>query len=94
MHSKRPPSWPAPWQMAWCIRNGLSHGGNVAFDLKRTPNPEPVRWRGLTIERSHQGQPILGNFVNIGDLIILSLDMEESRSGPLPFLEIAADPIC
>ena len=79
--------------MVWCIRNGLSHGGCISFSLKSDPDPSPVKWRGLCIDKSHQGKSILGNLVNVGDLIALSIDMEEFRSGRLPFLKIADDQI-
>jgi hypothetical protein len=92
-HSKHRHLWPDAWQMAWCIRNGLAHGGCVTFSLKDDPDPSPVKWRGLSIDKSHQGKSILGNLVNVGDLIALSIDMEEARSGPLPFQVLANQPI-
>lgn len=76
---------PNPWQMAWLIRNGLSHNGKVHFDRERKLIHAPVSWRELVITTDHQDHPILGNFVNIGDLIVLSLDMEEVLTGPLPW---------
>lgn len=84
--------WPSAWQMGWLIRNGLSHGGIVHFDLKRNPNPHPVSWHDLKIGAQHQGDQILGNFVNVGDLIVLSLEMEEALAGPLPFVEMEDNP--
>ena len=93
-HSKRCHKWLDAWQMAWCIRNGLSHGGCISFSLKSDPDPSAVKWRGLYIDKSHQGKSILGNLVNVGDLIALSIDMEEFQSGRLPFLKIADDQIC
>ncbi len=77
--------WPSPWQMGWLIRNGLARGGKVHFDLRHARNPSAVRWHELTICAEEQGTPILGNFVNVGDLIVLSIEMEESLAGPLPF---------
>ncbi len=84
--------WPAPWQMGWLIRNGLAHGGMVHFELRRNPNPSPVCWHGLTISAKQQGKPILGNFVNVGDLIVLSLEMEEDVAGALPFVPMEDQP--
>ena len=72
---------PDSWQMAWIIRNGLSHNGKVNLNLKI--NPKPVNWRGLLITKENQDQEILGNFLNIGDLLVLSLDMEEAISGTI-----------
>jgi hypothetical protein len=83
---------PDPWQAAWLIRNGLSHNGKVHFDLKRKPTHAPVRWRDLLITTDHQGHQILGNFVNIGDLMVLSLDMEEALTGPLPWVPLNEQP--
>ena len=82
---------PDAWQMAWVIRNGLSHNGKVHFDppkqtSKKTPKlPAPVHWQGLKIGPEHQGQTILGNFLNVGDLIVLSIEMEQSLSGKVPW---------
>lgn len=84
--------WPPAWQMGWLIRNGLSHGGTVHFDLKRNRSPYPVRWHDLTIGVKQQGDQILGNFVNVGDLIVLSLEMEEALAGPLPFVAMEDNP--
>ena len=84
--------WPSPWQMGWLIRNGLAHGGKVHFDLRRDPNPHPVIWRGLSITAKQQGEVILGNFVNVGDLIVLSIEMEEDLNGPLPFVQMEDQP--
>ena len=85
---------PDAWQMAWAVRNGLSHNGRVHFDVhpKAKKDPDPVHWRGLTISIDHQDQPILGNFLNVGDLIVLSLDMEEAISGALPWTEMDDQP--
>jgi len=79
---------PDAWQMAWVIRNGLSHNGKVHFDTPKTPSkiPAPVHWQGLRIGPEHQGQTILGNLLNIGDLIVLSIEMEQSLSGKVPWL--------
>jgi hypothetical protein len=76
--------------MGWLIRNGLAHGGTVHFDLRR--NPSLVCWRGLSISASQQGDTILGNFVNVGDLIVMTLDMEEDLAGPLPFVLMENQP--
>ena len=84
--------WPAAWQMGWLIRNGLAHGGTVHFDLRRNPKPSLVCWRGLSISASQQGDTILGNFVNVGDLIVMTLDMEEDLAGPLPFVLMENQP--
>ena len=84
--------WPAAWQMGWLIRNGLAHGGMVHFDLRRNPNPSPVCWRGLSISANQQGNTILGNFVNVCDLIVMTLDMEEDLAGPLPFVKMEDQP--
>jgi hypothetical protein len=84
--------WPSPWQMGGLIRNGLAHGGKVHFDLRRNPNPNPVIWRGLSISARQQDEVILGNFVNVGDLIVLSLEMEEDLNGPLPFAPMEDQP--
>lgn len=84
--------WPAAWQMGWLIRNGLAHGGTVHFDLRRKTDPSPVYWHGLSISVKQQNQPILGNFVNIGDLIVLSLEMEEDLAGALPFVPMDDQP--
>jgi hypothetical protein len=83
---------PQAWQMAWAIRNGLSHNGKVHFEppkqtSKKPPQtPAPVHWRGLKIGPENQGQIILGNLLNFGDLIVLSLDMEEELAGKVPWL--------
>lgn len=74
-------SWPASWQMGWMIRNAVSHGGNVHF---RHQSQQPVSWRGLTVSPADQGKQVLGHFINQGDLLVLLIDMEESRAGPLP----------
>ena len=84
--------WPPPWQMGWLIRNGLAHGGTVHFDLRRNPNPNPVIWHGLSISAKQQDEVILGNFVNVGDLIVLSLEMEEDLNGPLPSVPMEDQP--
>ena len=84
--------WPAAWRMGWLIRNALAHGGTVHFDLRRTSNPIPVCWRGLSISASRQGDTILGNFVNVGDLIVLSLEMEEDLAGSLPSVPMEDQP--
>lgn len=63
--------WSPLWQMGWLIRNGLAHGGTVHFDLRRNANPTPVIWHGLSISAKQQAEVILGNFVNVGDLIVL-----------------------
>ena len=78
--------------MGWLIRNGLAHGGTVHFDLRRNPNPSLVFWRGLSISASQQGDTNLGNFVNVGDLIVMTLDMEEDLAGPLPFVLMENQP--
>jgi hypothetical protein len=36
----------------------------------------------------HQGQTILGNFLNVGDAIVLSIEMEQSLSGKVPWLHM------
>ncbi len=85
---------PQAWQMAWAIRNGLSHNGKVHFRPPKqtskkppqTPAPAPVHWRGLKIGPENQGQIILGNLLNFGDLIVLSLDMGEELAGKVPWL--------
>ena len=41
---------------------------------------------------SQQGDTILGNFVNVGDLIVMTLDMEEDLAGPLPFVLMENQP--
>jgi hypothetical protein len=76
--------------MATPVADGLAHGGRVHFDLRRNPNPNsnPVIWHGLSISAKQQDEAILGNFVNVGDLIVLSLEMEEDLNGPLPFVPI------
>jgi len=51
-----------------------------------------VHWRGLTISIDHQDQPILGNLLNVGDLIVLSLEMEEAISGALPWVDMNDQP--
>ena len=84
--------WPPSWQLGWLIRNGLAHGGAVHFDLRRNPNPSPVSWHGLSISAAQQGNRILGNFVNVGDLIVLSLEMEEALAGALPFVPMEDQP--
>ncbi len=84
--------WPPPWQMGWLIRNALAHGGTVHFDLRRNPNPNPVIWHGLSISAKQQDEVILGNFVNVGDLIVLSLEMEEHLDGPLPSVPMEDQP--
>lgn len=84
--------WPPPWQMGWLIRNGLAHGGTVHFDLRRNVNPNPVIWHGLSISAKQQDEVILGNFVNVGDLIVLSLEMEEDLDGPLPSVPMEDQP--
>ncbi len=76
--------WQPPGQMGWPIRNGLAHGGTVRFGLRRNPNPNPVIWHDLSIFVKHQDEVILGNFANDGDLIVLSLEMEEDLNVPLP----------
>jgi hypothetical protein len=82
--------------MGWLIRNGLAHGGTVHFDLRRNPkpnpNPNPVIWHGLSISAKQQDEVILGNFVNVGDLIVLSLEMEEGLNGPLPSVPMEDQP--
>lgn len=83
---------PDAWQMAWVIRNGLSHNGKVHFDPPKQTSKKPpklpahVHWQGLKIGPEHQGQTILGNFLNVGDLIVLSIEMEQSLSGKVPWL--------
>lgn len=72
--------------MGWLIRNGLAHGGTVHFDLRRNANPNPMIWHGLSIFAKQQDDVILGNFVNVGDLIVLSLEMKEDLDGSLPFV--------
>lgn len=62
------------------------------FDLRRKPNPRPVRWHGLSIDADYQGHMILGNLVNVGDLIVLSLEMEEELAGPIPFAQMEDQP--
>ena len=73
-------------------RKVLTHGGAVHFDLRRNQNPSPVIWHGLSISAAQQGNPILGNFVNVGDLIVLSLEMEEALAGALPFVPMEDQP--
>ena len=84
--------WPEAWQMGWLIRNGLAHGGTVHFDLRHNPNPSPVSWRGLSISEKLQGAHILGNLLNVGDLIVLTLEMEEDLGGQLPYLPMDEQP--
>lgn len=78
--------------MGWLIRNGLTHGGTVHFDLRRNPNPNPVIWHGLSIFAKHQDEVILGNFVNFSNLIVLSLKMGEAFNRPLPSVPMEYQP--
>jgi len=84
--------WPLPWRMGWLIRNGLTHCGTVHFDLRRNPNPKPVIWHGLSISAKQQDEVILVRLVNVGDLIVLSLEMEEHLDGPLPSVPMEDQP--
>ena len=49
-------------------------------------------WHGLSISTKQQDEEILGNFVNVGDLIVLSLEMEEDLNGPLPSVPMEDQP--
>ena len=57
----------------------------MRFDLKKSPNPEPVCWHGLSISAAQQGNPILGSFLSVGHLILLLLDIEEALAGAFSF---------
>ena len=55
-HSKSRNAWPDAWQMAWCIRNGLSHGGRITFSSRNGCVPAPVTWRGLLVDDNYLGR--------------------------------------
>lgn len=69
---------PPVWQMAWVIRNALSHNGCIHFSK---PNHKPVSWRGLTLAPSDNGKKLFHNLISAGDLVVMMLEMEEQRSG-------------
>ena len=74
-------AWPAAWQMSWAVRNAFSHNGRV---FKKATQP-PVLWRGLAFAPSDEPAKGILSLVNGGDILVLMLEMEESRLGtPLP----------
>lgn len=66
-------TWPSSWRAAWVVRNALSHNGRVYYKDATTPG---VTWRGLKISPADQDTKLLGEKLNICDLLILLLDME------------------
>lgn len=77
-------TWPPSWQMAWVVRNAVSHNGRVWFKSARHP---PVSWQGLVLSPKDNGTEVIGNLVTTGDLVFLLLDMETDRTGvPLPIV--------
>ena len=69
-------AFPAVWQFARVIRNGLSHGGS------RIPISDPafapVTWHALTYGPSDDGRRFLGSDLSIADLVLLMLEMAEA----------------
>jgi hypothetical protein len=75
------PQWPDSWQMAWAIRNALSHNGTVFDKAERSA----ITWRTYTIAPSDEPMKKILEDVNTADLVILLLEMEADRTGhPLP----------
>ena len=70
-------AWPHAWQMSWALRNAASHNGRV-FEK---PTQQPVSWRGLTHSPADDASRSILGVVSGGDILVLMLDMEESRLG-------------
>jgi hypothetical protein len=70
-------TWPDAWQMSWAVRNATSHNGTVFND----PHRKPVSWRGIHHSPSDDKTSPLLEKINGGDLLILLLEMEETRTG-------------
>jgi hypothetical protein len=70
-------TWPEPWQMSWAIRNAASHNGRVFDKLGQ----RPVFWRGLDFSPADEPNKQILNLVNGGDLLVLMLELEETRTG-------------
>lgn len=75
--------WPDCWQMSWALRNATSHHGKVFESNRRKPGkiPTPITWRRLIHELSDDAaHPILDRVCG-GDMLILMIELEETRTG-------------
>lgn len=63
-----------PWDMAWAIRNALSHNGRIHFS---NSSYAPISWNQLTVTPDMEGTVVMGNLINIADLVLLMMDMDQ-----------------
>lgn len=71
-------TWPAAWQMGWVVRNAISHNGCIYFRSDKHPT---VTWENLSFSHADNDKRLIHAFFSVADLILLLIEMEESRSG-------------
>jgi hypothetical protein len=77
LHPAGRDTWPDSWQMSWAVRNASAHNGTVFTK----PNGKSVSWRGIRHTPAHDQTSLILSQVNGGDLLVLFMEMEESRAG-------------
>jgi hypothetical protein len=64
--------WPPVWQMAWVVRNAISHRGRINFT---DPNLAPITWEGLTYSHNDHDRKLFELDLGVADLILLLVEM-------------------
>jgi hypothetical protein len=70
--------WPSRWNFARVVRNAIVHNSGRVYWNDPKPSSLPISWYGLTYSNATNRRHIIGPDLNVGDLVILLLEMNEA----------------